>query len=53
MLEQSGAGRDLESYEGLLSQAFARGAKPVRLLGLGVRLQDLNNGHEQLELFTR
>ena len=50
-LEQSGAGRDLESYQGLLSQAFARGARPVRLLGLGVRLHDLNNGFEQLELF--
>ena len=50
-LEQSGAGRDLESYQGLLSQAFARGAKPVRLLGLGVRLQDLSTGFEQLELF--
>ncbi len=52
-LEQSGAGRDLESYQGLLSQAFARGAKPVRLLGLGVRLHDLSSGHEQLELFAR
>ncbi|MBO6278174.1 MAG: DNA polymerase IV, partial [Pseudomonas sp.] len=50
-LEQSGAGRDLESYQGLLSQAFARGARPVRLLGLGVRLHDLNSGFEQLELF--
>ena len=52
-LEQSGAGLDLESYQDLLSQAFARGSKPVRLLGLGVRLQDLNSGYEQLELFKR
>lgn len=50
-LEQSGAGRDVESYQSLMSQAFARGAKPVRLLGLGVRLQDLSTGFEQLELF--
>ncbi len=52
-LEQAGAGRDLESYRQLLSQAFARGERPVRLLGIGVRLQDLRGGHEQLELFSR
>ncbi|MBM3109311.1 DNA polymerase IV [Pseudomonas arcuscaelestis] len=52
-LEQAGAGRDLSSYQQLLSQAFARGGKPVRLLGIGVRLQDLRAGHEQLELFSR
>ncbi|WP_248768900.1 DNA polymerase IV [Pseudomonas sp. MWU12-2345] len=51
-LEQAGAGRDLESYRQLLSQAFARGERPVRLLGIGVRLQDLRGGHEQLELFS-
>jgi DNA polymerase-4 len=50
-LEQAGAGRDLGSYQQLLSQAFARGSKPVRLLGIGVRLQDLRGAHEQLELF--
>jgi len=50
-LEQAGAGRDLASYQQLLTQAFARGDKPVRLLGIGVRLQDLRGAHEQLELF--
>ncbi len=50
-MEQAGAGRDLESYRQLLSQAFARGGKPVRLLGVGVRLRDLRGAHEQLELF--
>jgi DNA polymerase-4 len=50
-LEQAGAGRDLGSYQQLLSQAVARGSKPVRLLGIGVRLQDLRGAHEQLELF--
>ncbi|MHA6196784.1 DNA polymerase IV [Pseudomonas wadenswilerensis] len=50
-LEQAGAGRDLQSYQQLLSQAFARGGRPVRLLGIGVRLQDLRGAHEQLELF--
>lgn len=51
-LEQAGASRDLESYQHLMSQAFARGGKPVRLLGIGVRLQDLRGAHEQLELFS-
>ncbi|WP_416426312.1 DNA polymerase IV [Pseudomonas sp. App30] len=50
-LEQAGAGRDLDSYRQLLSQAVARGGKPVRLLGIGVRLQDLRGALEQLELF--
>ncbi|RRV08080.1 DNA polymerase IV [Pseudomonas sp. v388] len=52
-LEQAGAGRDLGSYEQLLAQAFARGNRPVRLLGIGVRLHDLRAAHEQLELFAR
>ncbi|MFC2974057.1 DNA polymerase IV [Azotobacter bryophylli] len=52
-LEQAGAGRDLDSYRLLLGAAFARGAKPVRLLGVGVRLIDLQDRHEQLELFAR
>jgi DNA polymerase-4 len=51
-LEQAGAGWDLESYTQLLTQAFARGSKPVRLLGVGVRLHDLRGAHEQLELFV-
>jgi DNA polymerase-4 len=50
-MEQAGAGRDLESYRQLMKQAFARGDKPVRLLGVGVRLRDLRGAHEQLELF--
>ncbi|UTW09856.1 DNA polymerase IV [Pseudomonas benzenivorans] len=51
-LEQAGARRDLDSYGLLLSTAFARGNKPVRLLGVGVRLHDLRGRHEQLELFA-
>ena len=51
-LEQAGAARDLDSYRQLLSNAFARGAKPVRLLGVGVRLLDARGRHEQLELFV-
>jgi DNA polymerase-4 len=52
-LEQAGAGRDLDSYKLLLSAAFTRGNKPVRLLGVGVRLHDLRSRHEQFELFAR
>jgi DNA polymerase-4 len=52
-LEQAGARWDLDSYRLLLSAAFARGNKPVRLLGVGVRLHDLRGRHEQLELFAR
>ncbi|MDH1265850.1 DNA polymerase IV [Pseudomonas sp. GD03944] len=51
-LEQAGAGRDLASYTALLGAAFARGNKPVRLLGVGVRLHDLRGRQEQLELFS-
>ncbi|WCD79102.1 MULTISPECIES: DNA polymerase IV [Pseudomonas] len=50
-LEQAGAGRDLDSYKLLLGAAFARGDKPVRLIGVGVRLQDLQGVAEQLKLF--
>ena len=52
-LEQAGVGRDLQGYTQMLTQAFKRGDKPVRLLGIGVRLQDLRGGFEQLDLFER
>lgn len=51
-LEQAGASRDLDSYRQLLTAAHARGGKPVRLLGVGVRLSDLRGQQEQLELFA-
>lgn len=51
-LEQAGAGHDLAGYQRLLAAAFARGNRPVRLIGLGVRLQDLRSRQEQLELFV-
>jgi DNA polymerase-4 len=50
-LEQAGAGLTLEDYADLLAGAFARGRKPVRLIGVGVRLIDLRSGLEQLRLF--
>ncbi|MCV6604244.1 MAG: DNA polymerase IV [Porticoccaceae bacterium] len=45
----------LESYQGLLQEAFPRGNRPVRLLGLGVRFVDLKSDQNfvQLELFNR
>lgn len=52
-LEQAGAPLTLEGYRELCMQAFARGDKPVRLIGVGVRLDAVKNrqGH-QLSLFT-
>ena len=50
--DRAGASRDLESYRQLLTSAHARGDKPVRLLGVGVRLHDLRGRQEQLELFA-
>ncbi len=51
-LEQAGAPVTPEGYRDLCIQAFARGARPVRLIGVGVRL---DNAHsplgEQLLLF--
>ena len=51
-LEQAGASLDLDSYRLLLSNAFARGERPVRLLGVGVRLHDMRGRQEQLDLFA-
>lgn len=51
-LEQAGSQRNLASYSQLLTSAWQRGDKPVRLLGVGVRLQDLQEQSEQLELFA-
>lgn len=52
-IEQAGAPLDLDSYRLLLSAAFMRGNKPVRLLGVGVRLHDQQQqAAVQLELFS-
>ncbi|MBT1118816.1 DNA polymerase IV [Stutzerimonas nitrititolerans] len=50
-LEQSGAGLELADYADLLAVAFARGKRPVRLIGVGVRLIDSRDQAEQLRLF--
>ena len=52
-LEQAGSGHALENYQRLLAAAHVRGGKPVRLIGLGVRLVDLRGQAVQLELFAR
>lgn len=49
-LEQAGALISEERYAMMLSAAYARGNKPVRLLGLGIRLEDLQDKAQQLEL---
>jgi len=51
-LEQSGARADLEGFSALLQKAYARVAKPVRLLGIGVRLREIGGAGEQLLLFS-
>lgn len=50
-LEQAGAAIDQDGYRLLLAAAHARGNKPVRLIGVGVRLLDLRGASEQLNLF--
>lgn len=52
-LERSGTKAELGFYRELIEEAFSRGNRPVRLLGLGVRFVDLNEGEEstQLDLF--
>ena len=53
-IEQAGAAINLDSYRLLLSAAYMRGNKAVRLLGVGVRLHDQQQQDAvQLELFSR
>ncbi|MEC9482225.1 MAG: DNA polymerase IV [Halomonas sp.] len=49
-LEGSGLQPDLERFLALLDEAWARGSRPVRLLGVGVRLVPPDAGR-QLSLF--
>ncbi|MGQ9425454.1 DNA polymerase IV [Gilvimarinus sp. F26214L] len=52
-LERAGTGLNLDDYHNLCSEAWQRRAQPVRLLGLGVRLLDLEDDGllRQLDLF--
>ncbi|MCF7203134.1 DNA polymerase IV [Pseudomonas oligotrophica] len=50
-VEQVGVGATLEGFADLLAGAYARGERPVRLIGLGVRLSSRHEQVEQLRLF--
>ena len=50
--DSSGQWLDLAAYQRLLAAAWQRGARPVRLLGAGLRLNPLSTeGNPQLKLF--
>ena len=51
-LEQQGVNLSIATYQALLKQAFERGNKPVRLLGIGAKVIDLTNMSIQLTLFN-
>lgn len=52
-LERAGMQAELDDYHQLLEEAFGRGERPVRLLGLGVRFVDLKaeDDFSQLDFF--
>jgi len=52
-MERQGTGVSIMDYQRLCQEAYERGARPVRLLGLGVRLVDLqiNRKQRQLDMF--
>ena len=49
-VERAGLTPTLEDYRTLLAEAFARTSKPVRLLGVGVRLAEIKPDEAQLGL---
>lgn len=52
-VERVGTSSRISDYHALLVEAFERGKRPVRLLGLGVRFREgYDEDYEQLELFT-
>lgn len=52
-VERAGTKAKLEDYQSLMEEAFDRGQRPVRLLGVGVRFVDLNEDEDfvQLDIF--
>ncbi len=50
-IERQQTSPNLDDYGMLCDEAWQRGAKPVRLLGLGVRLIDLTDASGQMDLF--
>jgi DNA polymerase-4 len=51
-IERAGLPPTLDQYRLLLSEAFARSGKPVRLIGLGVRFASVEQDETQLPLFV-
>ncbi|GAB3092815.1 DNA polymerase IV [Aestuariicella hydrocarbonica] len=49
-VERAGTQARLEDYAQLLEEAFERGARPVRLLGVGVRFVDLTQKESNIQL---
>jgi DNA polymerase-4 len=49
-LERVGTGAQLPDYQQLMTEAYERGGRPVRLLGIGVRLVDLRESSEAVQL---
>ena len=50
-IERQQTSPDIDDYRKLCSEAWQRGAIPVRLLGIGVRLIDLTDASGQMDLF--
>ena len=50
-IERQDANLDLVDLEELCREAWQRGKKAVRLLGIGVKLNDLTNSSRQMDLF--
>ena len=50
-IERQQTSPELDDYRMLCSEAWQRGAIPVRLLGIGVRLIDLTDASGQMDLF--
>ncbi|MGH1370535.1 MAG: DNA polymerase IV [Cellvibrionaceae bacterium] len=52
-VERVGTQARLDDYQSLMEEAFERGQRPVRLLGIGVRFVDLNEDEDfvQLDIF--
>jgi DNA polymerase-4 len=48
--ERAGLAPTLEDFHSLLEEAFARTGKPVRLIGLGVRLAETAPQNAQMDL---
>ena len=48
--DRAGLARTLEDFRALLSEAFARTGKPVRLIGVGVRFAKATPENAQMDL---